>query len=237
MSIDYILEPSPDCACKFINTKRSSQVIVLYGNLSAKYEGRARAELELAPRIVITKPDGTLMIHESSRREPVIWNPPGSTLYALSEYGILIIKSVRPSPKEYVTIEVPVIHFIGAFNVGVSKSYKVHGSEEDLKNYLMNNLHIVEDGLRLISKEYHTQVGSIDLLCEDRYGNYVAIEIKRAQAGPEAVHQLRRYVEYLSNKFQNRKIRGVLVAPDISASAFKYLRSYGLEFRRLRSTI
>ena len=96
----------------------------------------------------------------------------------------------------------------------------------------MANPVLIEDGFRVISREYETLVSSIDLLDEDKLGNLVVIEVKRSEASPEAVHQLKRYVDYIASKNPSRVVRGILVAAWISSSAYRYLRDYGLEFKR-----
>ncbi len=130
-------------------------------------------------------------------------------------------------------MEIPVIRFVSAVRLGITLNYRVFGTEEDLVNAIVSNPSIVEDGLQIIAREYHTIVGDIDLLGKDsRGGNLVVIECKRSQAGPEAVNQLKRYVEHLSQK-EGKNVRGILVAPSISSAAYHYLRQYGLEFRRV----
>ncbi len=125
------------------------------------------------------------------------------------------------------------IRLVSALRLGVTLNYRVFGTEEDLVNAIVSNPGIVEDGLQIIAREYHTIVGDIDLLGKDSRGNLVVIECKRSQAGPDAVNQLKRYVEHLSQK-EGRNVRGgILVAPSISSAAYHYLRQYGLEFRRV----
>jgi len=226
------VEPSPEEACSLINYGRSRFVIILFGNLCAHYEGRAKAELDLAPRILIIKPDGALLIHESTKREPVIWQPPKATCYASVEDGVLIIKSIRTNPPETVRIEVPSIYFLGLFKVAYTPNYRVIGTERDLVDFIVSNPDIIEPGLQILSREHQTPVGNIDILARDREGNLVVIEVKRGQAGPEAVHQLKRYVEFMQLK-HGQKVRGILVAQEISASAYHYLREYGFKFVRI----
>ncbi len=227
-----LMDPSPDEACTMINKYRAKYVIVLYGNLKAHYEGRAKSDLELAPRLVILKPDGALLIHEATKREPVIWQPPKASLYAQVDNGVLVLKSVRSSPYEVVRIEIPSLYFLGLFKLGISENYRVYGSEKDIVDYIVKNPDIIEQGLKIIAREYETNVGSIDILAEDSNGNLVVIEVKRGQAGPEAVHQLKRYVEHMQ-KVTGREVRGILVAQDISSSAYRYLREYGFKFVRI----
>ncbi len=227
-----IRDPDPEEAVQMINKYRHRRVTLIYGKLRAYYEGRAKANLELAPRLVIIKPDGSLLIHESTKREPVIWQPPKAINYASIENGILVIKSTRTSPYEIVKIEIPSIYFLGLFHVEYTEHYKVEGSEKDIVNFLIQNPDMIEPGLKILSREYQTIAGNIDILAEDRYSNIVVIEVKRGIAGPEAVHQLKRYVEVLEKSY-GKNVRGILVAEDISSMAFKYLRDYGFKFVRI----
>ncbi len=231
--LEYLVDPVPTEALRLINLRKNTHVILIYGDMTASYEGRAKSQLEdLMPRLVISKPDGTFMVHESNKEKPRLWNPPPSTLYASINLGVLTLRSVRASPREVVMVEIPVIKFVGAMRLGVTLNYRVFGTEEDLVNAIISNPSIVEDGLQIIAREYHTIVGDIDLLGKDSRGNLVVIECKRSQAGPEAVNQLKRYVEHLSQK-ESKNVRGILVAPSISSAAYHYLRQYGLEFRRV----
>lgn len=59
----------------------------------------------------------------------------------------------------------------------------------------------------------------------------VVLELKRGRATLDALSQLKRYIDNLS--VGNKDLRGILVAPSITESAFKLLGSYGLEFRDL----
>ncbi len=230
--LDALVDPAPMEALKLINLRKSTHVLLIYGDMVASYEGRAKSQLEdLMPRLVISKPDGTFMVHESNKEKPRLWNPPPSTLYVSMNLGILTLRSVRVNPREVVIVDIPVIRFVGAVRLGVTSNYRVFGTEDDLVNAIVNNPSIVEDDLQVIAREYHTIVGDIDILGRDSRGNLVVIECKRNQAGPEAVNQLKRYVEHLSQK-EGRSVRGILVAPSISSTAYRYLRQYGLEFRR-----
>ena len=56
--------------------------------------------------------------------------------------------------------------------------------------------HAIEDGLRLVRREYPTAIGPIDLVCRDADGHVVAIEVKR-RGEIDGVEQLARYIERL----------------------------------------
>jgi hypothetical protein len=231
--MEVLVNPDPQGASRLINSRKSTHTLVIYGELTASYQGRARSELgELMPRLILCKPDGSFAVHEATKREPSLWNPPPSNLYVNIDGGVLVMRSVRLSPRETVTVEVPILRLVAALRLGLTGNYRVFGTEEDMVNRVLEDPGIVEPGLRIIEREHETMVGSIDLLAQDAQGNLVVLEFKRNQANPESVHQLKRYVEHMESRTRG-KVRGILIAPSISSLAYRYLRTYGLEFRRM----
>lgn len=74
------------------------------------------------------------------------------------------------------------------------------------------------EGLRLVRREWPTDIGPVDLMCRDGDERWVAVEIKRI-AGIEAVEQLTRYLERISLDPAFQRCRGVLVAQAIKPQA------------------
>jgi len=222
-------DPSPEEAAAAINTGFKLGVAVVYGLCEGEYSGRAAARLEPAYRVVMIKRDGTLLVHEAEKREPVIWNPPPSTTMARAEAGNLVITSVRSRPLETVVIRFPVVRLVAILPAS-ARPPRVEGTERDMVEAIARDPTIVEDGLSIVGREVPSDVGKIDILARDREGRLVVIEVKRGLASHEAVFQLKRYVEELARK--GHSVRGILVAEDISETAYAYLRRYGLEFRR-----
>src|SRR3954447_19763273 len=70
------------------------------------------------------------------------------------------------------------------------------GVEAHLQELLAAAPHTIEVGLTLVRREYPTAIGPIDLLCRDRDGQVVAIEVKR-RGEIDGVEQLGRYIERL----------------------------------------
>jgi RecB family endonuclease NucS len=79
-------------------------MVTLVGECEVEYDGRASSHLPPGERLVILKPDGTLLVHRDEQRKPVNWQPPGSTHSARVDGDRLIIESVRTSPHEEIKI-------------------------------------------------------------------------------------------------------------------------------------
>ncbi len=232
------IEPRLEEVARVITSFKRTHVIILFAGCEVEYVGRAKASLSYGERILLHKPDGTFLIHEDVKYTPVIWNPPGSVLTASVEEGVLVLRSHRPRPPEDVRVEITEVFFAAVAKLSRGE-FRLVGTEEDMVREVEKNPSIIEDGLKVIGREVRTLVGKIDLLCVDKDGRYVVLEFKRGTAGPDAVYQLRRYVEFVS-KEKNvpiERVRGVLVAPAITPSAYRLLRSYRLEYHKWKREV
>lgn len=86
--------------------------------------------------------------------------------------------------------------------------------EKDLQNYLSKKLNEIEDGLTIVSTEYGTSAGFIDILAKDINANYVVIELKAGKANDAAIGQLLGYIGALMESESTKNVRGILVASD-----------------------
>ncbi|MEM2739745.1 MAG: endonuclease NucS [Candidatus Bathyarchaeia archaeon] len=84
----------------FKKSLAEGMVLILVGECSVEYKGRGVASLEAGSRIIIAKPDGTLLIHAATNVEPVNWQPPGSKLEIYIEDDRLVLSSSRRAPYE-----------------------------------------------------------------------------------------------------------------------------------------
>ncbi len=71
---------------------------------------------------------------------------------------------------------------------------------------------IIEEG-ELISKQFRTDIGPIDILVKDKKtGTYVVIELKRNQTSDDTVGQLARYMGWVKKHKKDLNVHGVIIA-------------------------
>jgi RecB family endonuclease NucS len=87
--------------------------------------------------------------------------------------------------------------------------------ERDIEDHLVNNLDTIEKGLKLVKRQFSTDVGRIDILAEDGNGAPVIIEIKVGEARDSAIGQIARYLGWFA-KTEPKPSRGILIAAEFS---------------------
>jgi hypothetical protein len=87
--------------------------------------------------------------------------------------------------------------------------------EIEIQRYFEANIQAIEEGLHLVEKDdvLPQNAGEPDLICKDRDGNYVVIELKAGKAGYNALGQVISYKSAIKER-TNRKVRGILIAHD-----------------------
>ena len=85
----------------------------------------------------------------------------------------------------------------------------------------------VEPGLRLVRREWPTDIGPVDLMCRDEDDGWVAVEIKRVGT-IEAVEQLTRYLGFIRADPAKSGCRGILAAQSFRPQAVTLAEARGL---------
>jgi RecB family endonuclease NucS len=183
------------------------------------YAGRLTAHLPSAVRLVMVKADGCVAVHaDGGAYKPLNWmNAPNTQSEATDDEGRLVW-TVRSPKGETLTVTFDEVYADHSFDMGVDPGLQKDGVEAHLQELLAANCDAIAPGLRLVRREYPTDIGPVDLLCRDAEGRAVAIEIKR-RGEIDGVEQLTRYVEFLSRDPRLRPVRGVFVAQQIKPQA------------------
>ena len=197
------------------------------------YVGRAASLTEAGDYVVIVKSDGSLQVHGARGVKPINWQPRTDDVrVARDEDDRVMLLCERFKPSELVQVTFRKIFTAFSLELRDEKMFQLHGSEAQMHEALAQNPDTIEMGLRVLERELLVGVGGIDLYAMDSLGRYVIVEVKRAKATQEAVHQLERYVNAVREQVPG-EVRGILAAPSISNPAKIVLEKLGLEFCEL----
>ncbi|NAZ16899.1 endonuclease NucS [Glutamicibacter soli] len=193
---------------------------------SVDYEGRLRAHLPLATRLVMVKADGSVLIHsDGGSYKPLNWMNPPLTLRegspdeeaaALGSVTTWTVASAKTDDR--LTIQFHSIEHDSAHELGNDPGLIKDGVEADLQRLLAEQIELLGAGHKLIRREYMTAIGPVDILARDGEGATVAVELKR-RGDIDGVEQLTRYLELLNRDPLLKPVSGVFAAQQIKPQA------------------
>lgn len=191
---------------------------------SVDYEGRLTAHLPEAVRLVMVKADGCVAIHaDGGAYKPLNWMNAPNRLVEHEDHWTVT------NPKgETLTIRMAEVISDTAHEMGTDPGLSKDGVEAHLQELLAADPTAIAEGLRLVRREFPTDIGPVDLLCRDGEGNAVAVEVKR-RGEIDGVEQLTRYLERMERDPALRGVRGVFVAQVIKPQARTLAGSRGIE--------
>jgi hypothetical protein len=181
---------------------------------------------------VLIKEDGSVLVHRPRGYEAVNWQPPGCIFHSRVRNGVLQISAIRRKPSESLHVFFNHVYLLSAMKLRDSGEFALHASEEDMQKAVLLEPSLLEEGFRPISFEKKVEPGFVDIYGIDSEGNFVVVEIKRNAARRSAVLQLSRYVEAVQG-IVNRKVRGILAAPDVAKGTQQLLATLELGFKPL----
>jgi hypothetical protein len=180
------------------------------------YDGRLQAHLPAATRLVMVKADGCVAIHaDGGAYKPLNWMNAPNRLNEDPEAGVWTVTSPKG---EVLTITFHNIVSDTAHDMGTDPGLQKDGVEAHLQMLLADDPTFIAEGLRLVRREYPTDIGPVDLMCRDEEGKAVAVEIKR-RGEIDGVEQLTRYLDFLNRDPLLRPVRGIYVAQEIKPQA------------------
>ncbi len=180
------------------------------------YEGRLRAHLPEATRLVMVKADGCVAIHaDGGAYKPLNWMNSPNRLVIDDKKGVWTVRSPKG---DVLTITLHEVISDTDHDLGTDPGLQKDGVEAHLQELLAADPTSISDGFRLVRREYPTDIGPVDLMCRDKDGVAVAIEVKR-RGEIDGVEQLTRYLDFLNRDPMLRPVRGVFVAQEIKPQA------------------
>src|SRR5919201_360026 len=169
---------------------------LIVARCEVRYCGRLNALLPEALRLIILKADGSVLIHaDAGGYKPLNWMTPPTVIEESAEK--VVVRKRAGASEDRLEIAIAevlsdVTHEMGLPDEDVALAKD--GVEAHLQELLAEQPHWCGEGLRLVRREWQTDIGPVDLMCRDDEDGWVAVEIKRIGT-IDAVEQLNRYVE------------------------------------------
>ncbi|CAM3452120.1 endonuclease NucS [Nocardioides dubius] len=201
------------------------------------YAGRLSAHLPMAPRVLMLKADGSVLVHsDGGSYKPLNWmSPPCTVQEGTTEDGQLEWVVTARAPKgqtpDTLRILVEEIHHDSQHELGIDPGLQKDGVEKHLQELLAEHPGTITPGLTLVRREFPTAIGPVDLMCRDDGGLSVAVEIKR-RGEIDGVEQLTRYLELLNRDSlltTKGPVRGIFAAQLIKPQARTLAEDRGIQ--------
>src|SRR5437763_1583546 len=181
----------------------------------------------------MVKPDGTFMVWADgggASVKPLNWMTPPTVLEQERDAdghlsGLVVCKHRQ---EERLQIRITEVISDVEHELDSMASLEKEGLEAELQQLLAAAPHWCGEGLRLIRREWPTDIGPVDLMCRDADDRWIAVEIKRI-ATIDAVEQLSRYLERVRLDPALGSCRGVLAAQVVKPQARVLARSRRIE--------
>ena len=200
---------------------------LIVARCDVRYTGRLNAILPESTRLLILKADGSVLVHaDCGGFKPLNWMTPPTVI---EEDGqLLVVRKRAGKTEDRLEIRLHEVlsdieHDMGGEVPGLEKE----GAERDLQELLAERPDVLGEPLRLVRREWPTDIGPVDLMCRDSSGGWVAVEIKRIGT-IEAVEQLSRYLERIRIDPTLAETRGVLAAQRLKPQAVVLAEARGI---------
>jgi RecB family endonuclease NucS len=197
---------------------------LIVARCEVRYSGRLTAVLPEALRLIMVKADGSVMVHaDTGGYKPQNWMTPPTAIEEGD--GFMTVRKVKGEDRLDIAIS-EVLSDV-THDMGEAAALEKDGVERDLQELLADQPHWCGEGLRLVRREWPTDIGPVDLMCRDDEDEWIAVEIKRI-ATIDSVEQLTRYLERIRLDPAMGSCRGVLAAQSIKPQARTLAEARGI---------
>jgi len=201
---------------------------LIVARCEVSYSGRLTTRLPESVRLLMIKEDGTVMVWSDSggsQVKPLNWMTPPTVF---EDGGDTLVVRKRAGRSED-RLEIKLIEVLSdvTHDMGEAARLEKDGVERDLQLLLADDPTHIGESLRLVKREWPTDVGPVDLMCRDEDDGWVAVEIKRVGT-IDAVEQLTRYLDCIRIDPSRAACRGILAAQSIKPQAIALAESRGI---------
>lgn len=205
---------------------------VVVARCEVTYTGRLNALLPEATRLLLFKSDGSVLVHaDAGGYKPQNWMTPPTVIEHEGEPLERIVVRKRAGRTED-RLEIRVAEVLSDVTHEMEEDAAAlvkDGVERDLQEELAAQPQVLGEELRLVRREWPTDIGPVDLMCRDADDGWVAVEVKRLGT-IDAVEQLGRYLERIRPEPGMDGVRGVLAAQKVAKQARTLAEARGLRW-------
>jgi RecB family endonuclease NucS len=190
------------------------------------YSGRLDAFLPESTRLLMLKDDGSVLVHaDAGGYKPLNWMTPPTVIETSDDLVVVRKRAGRSEDR----LEIRLLEVLSdvTHDMGEAAALEKDGVERDLQLLLADDPGAIEPGLRLVKREWPTDVGPVDLMCRGADDGWVAVEIKRIGT-IDAVEQLTRYLDCIRVDPSRTACRGILVAQQLKPQAIALADQRGI---------
>ncbi len=199
---------------------------LLVARCEVVYTGRLTAFLPESTRLLMLKADGSVLVHaDAGGYKPLNWMTPPTVIE--EERGRIVVRKRAGRSEDRLEIRLVEVLSDVDHDMGEAAALEKDGVEAHLQVELAARPDALGSGLRLVRREWATEVGPVDLMCRDGDDGWVAVEIKRV-ATIEAVEQLTRYLDFIRRDPAKAACAGVLAAQVVKPQAATLAESRGI---------
>jgi endonuclease len=201
-------------------------VRLLVARCEVVYTGRLTAFLPESTRLLLLKADGSVLVHaDAGGYKPLNWMTPPTVIE--EGPGAIVVRKRAGRSEDRLEIRLHEVLSDVEHDMGEAAALEKDGVEAHLQIELAARPDVLAEGLRLVRREWATEVGPVDLMCRDADDGWVAVEIKRI-ATIEAVEQLTRYLDFIRRDPAKAACAGILAAQCVKPQAATLAESRGI---------
>jgi RecB family endonuclease NucS len=203
-------------------------VRLIVARCEVRYTGRLTAVLPESNRLLMLKADGSVLVHaDAGGYKPLNWMTPPTVIEEEGDPLERLVVRKRAGKSED-RLEIVIHEVLAEFTheMGEAAPLEKDGVERDLQEALAAQPGALAPELRLVRREWPTDIGPVDLMCRSGE-DWVAVEIKRVGT-IDAVEQLTRYLERIREDAAKDSCRGILAAQRIQPQAATLAAARGI---------
>jgi RecB family endonuclease NucS len=206
-------------------------VRLIVARCEVSYAGRLSTVLPEAVRLLMVGPDGTFMVWaDGGGVKPLNWMTPPTVLEEERDEEGQLRKLIVRRQRGEDRLEIAIAEILSdvEHELDTELGLEKEGIERELQELLAAAPERCGEGLRLVRREWATDIGPVDLMCRDTEDEWIAVEIKRVGT-IDAVEQLSRYLERIRLDPAMGSCRGILAAQTIKPQAVVLAQARGID--------